>query len=602
MNKKGEQTSIGHWAKAKGYLYTLLSRNNADNQILQVRFAKVACFVAGTQLDAIGGNKAIQDLKAYQDSVWAYDHTANKRVLKVVTGTSQKQASALVTVATAQDTLYATPEHPFYLPQLKKYVPASELRQGNHLQLSNGTCTAITSTRWLDTLVTVYNISVAKHHNYFAEGVLVHNADCDTLWAKFTHYPKMNEVKAKVQGWKDTKLEKAFVDDMGDKNLANKVFGEPKLVEGWAILSKKPQLRKKIANLETLNKVKDKFNYNGKAGKEALEEVLSGHKSVQKFVDNLKKADELIGKNNFKFSGAKSGQECKILADGTQVGKVTNGKIQMGAWDALAKKPNLRKKIGNLETLVKIESKVSYSGKSGYEALSKILDGHKNAQKFIDNLKTVDNAIGTINNVKYTATKSSPRVRIVDNNAIPVKDLKGPRVNFKLIANQAGDKFFTKKFFMAFELKFDGIIIKAENVVIGNMNKNKIAVIGQSMGGKMRKDPNNINKMIRQYGVVDYAKTLRTIGYDTRLFIKIQQDKLPYLTSQATKQMDREVQRLGRFLTYDEVQKTLAFKQNKDWAEALKAQGYTVIDIGNPNRLTDKSAFYDMEKFTLFGK
>lgn len=64
------------------------------------------------------------------------------------------------------------------MPQLKKYVPASELRPSNRLQLSNGTCAAITSTRWLDTLVTVYNISVAEHHNYFAEGVLVHNADC----------------------------------------------------------------------------------------------------------------------------------------------------------------------------------------------------------------------------------------------------------------------------------------------------------------------------------------------------------------------------------------------------------------------------------------
>ena len=46
------------------------------------------------------------------------------------------------------------------------------------MQLSNGTCTVITSTRWVDTLVTVYNISVADNHNYFAEGVLTHNNDC----------------------------------------------------------------------------------------------------------------------------------------------------------------------------------------------------------------------------------------------------------------------------------------------------------------------------------------------------------------------------------------------------------------------------------------
>uniref|UniRef100_UPI0026087303 Hint domain-containing protein n=1 Tax=uncultured Microscilla sp. TaxID=432653 RepID=UPI0026087303 len=298
LNKKGQQTSIGHWAKAKGYPYTLLSRNNADNQILQVRFAKVACFVAGTQLDAIGGNKAIQDLKAYQDSVWAYDHTVNKRVLKVVTGTSQKQASALVTVATTKDTLYATPEHPFYLPQLKKYVPASELRQGNHLQLSNGTCAAITSTRWLDTLVTVYNISVAKHHNYFAKGVLVHNADCDTLWAKFAHYPKMNEVKAKVQGWKDTKLEKTFLKDMEDKNLAKKVFGEPDLVDMWEIFYKadEARLRVSLSDLEKLeNVVLGVKNSSDLRAKGLIDDILTYIKS------NPSKATDWINLRKEKF-------------------------------------------------------------------------------------------------------------------------------------------------------------------------------------------------------------------------------------------------------------------------------------------------------------
>ncbi len=176
--------ALGNWANQKKFLYTLVSRGNNKNSgnqgnITQVRFAKTACFVAGTKIEGIHFNKTIQSFSAYQDTVWTYNHTSQKRELKVVTGTSKREASALVAVVRAQkDTLWATPEHPFYLPKLKKYIPASELIQGNHLQLNDGSCTSVTSLHWVDTLVTVYNISVADNHNYFAEGVLTHNESC----------------------------------------------------------------------------------------------------------------------------------------------------------------------------------------------------------------------------------------------------------------------------------------------------------------------------------------------------------------------------------------------------------------------------------------
>lgn len=45
----------------------------------------------------------------------------------------------------------------------------------------------------------------------------------------------------------------------------------------------------------------------------------------------------------------------------------------------------------------------------------------------------------------------------------------------------------------------------------------------------------------------------------------------------------------------------MAYKENKAWAQYLLDDGYTVIDIGNPNKIKEKSAFYDMEREVLFG-
>jgi len=58
-------------------------------------------------------------------------------------------------------------------------------------------------------------------------------------------------------------------------------------------------------------------------------------------------------------------------------------------------------------------------------------------------------------------------------------------------------------------------------------------------------------------------------------------------------------------LSYNDVKKTHAFKENMDWAKKLKDQGYTVLDMGDPfgsNADEGLSAFYDVEKMILFGE
>jgi hypothetical protein len=65
------------------------------------------------------------------------------------------------------------------------------------------------------------------------------------------------------------------------------------------------------------------------------------------------------------------------------------------------------------------------------------------------------------------------------------------------------------------------------------------------------------------------------------------------------------------YLPHNEVVKTQMYKNNKVWAQKLKDEGYTVIDIGDPFGATygvsggltaeGMSTFYSIEKKILFG-
>uniref|UniRef100_UPI0026285150 polymorphic toxin-type HINT domain-containing protein n=1 Tax=uncultured Microscilla sp. TaxID=432653 RepID=UPI0026285150 len=101
------------------------------------------------------------------------------------------QSSTLIGVYTIADTLWVTPEHPFYVNG--RWIPAGDLKKGDQLTLLNHRQLLARKTRRLprstqvrihnivvkDTVATVYNFTVAKYHNYYVGnvGVLVHNND-----------------------------------------------------------------------------------------------------------------------------------------------------------------------------------------------------------------------------------------------------------------------------------------------------------------------------------------------------------------------------------------------------------------------------------------
>ncbi len=85
----------------------------------------------------------------------------------------------MVRIVAGGDTITATNNHPFYLPQLGKYLRADSLRQNMKLLALTGALLTVHAVEAFDTTLQVYNFEVAEYHNYFVgeEGVLVHN-DC----------------------------------------------------------------------------------------------------------------------------------------------------------------------------------------------------------------------------------------------------------------------------------------------------------------------------------------------------------------------------------------------------------------------------------------
>ncbi|MEM9819458.1 MAG: polymorphic toxin-type HINT domain-containing protein [Bacteroidota bacterium] len=139
-----------------------------------------ACFPADTKVFlADGCSKAIEEVQA-GDFVTAWDGAQQDTVHAKVVRTMKKTWNRLVKIATKKQSIFATGNHPFYVPELGKYVSADSLRSGMNLLLFTGALLAVNQVEAVDTSVEVYNFEVAHYHNYFVgeHPVLVHN-DCN---------------------------------------------------------------------------------------------------------------------------------------------------------------------------------------------------------------------------------------------------------------------------------------------------------------------------------------------------------------------------------------------------------------------------------------
>ncbi|MEU1118401.1 MULTISPECIES: polymorphic toxin-type HINT domain-containing protein [unclassified Streptomyces] len=153
--------------------------------------AQCNSFKPGTRvLMADGSTKSIRDVDI-GDKVLATDPKTGKTKVRTVTAEIRgKGAKNLVKVTIDTNgrksggtaSVTATDGHPFWVPELGKWVDATDLRSGQQLRTSAGTYIQITSVaRWTQT-AGVYNLTVSDLHTYYVLAgetpVLVHN--CNT--------------------------------------------------------------------------------------------------------------------------------------------------------------------------------------------------------------------------------------------------------------------------------------------------------------------------------------------------------------------------------------------------------------------------------------
>ncbi|ASW54356.1 polymorphic toxin-type HINT domain-containing protein [Plantactinospora sp. KBS50] len=136
---------------------------------------------------ANGSSKPIEKIKI-GDLVVATDpasgRTAAKAVTRLISGEGDKNLVRITVDADGAHgdrtgVLVATDHHPFWVPELHRWVDATDLQRGQWLQTSAGTWLQVTAiTRWIQH-VRVHNLTVHGIHTYYVVAgntpVLVHN-------------------------------------------------------------------------------------------------------------------------------------------------------------------------------------------------------------------------------------------------------------------------------------------------------------------------------------------------------------------------------------------------------------------------------------------
>ncbi|MFD3437671.1 polymorphic toxin-type HINT domain-containing protein [Streptomyces sp. NPDC058685] len=181
-------------------------------------------FTAGTKVVmADGTRKPIEEIKP-GESVLATDPTTGETSKQEVTDTIKgKGLKKLVklTVDTdgdkgeATDTITATAGHPFWVPSLKKWLKAGELKPGQWLQTGAGSWVQVDAVQAWTQQAAVYNLTVDTAHTYYVAAgdapVLVHNcaAGKGTRGAKGSFKPTITVHRAQGNWNMDDRISEA---------------------------------------------------------------------------------------------------------------------------------------------------------------------------------------------------------------------------------------------------------------------------------------------------------------------------------------------------------------------------------------------------------
>ena len=139
--------------------------------------AEGACFVAGTMIVTLTGNKAIEDIEV-GDNVYSQNVETGEKAYKEVKNVFIKEIDTLVHLDIDGTKIDTTENHPFWI-EGKGWIVAGELQVGDKVTLENGEKAFVRTVEIekLDSTIKVYNFEVEDWHTYFVSevGVLVHN-------------------------------------------------------------------------------------------------------------------------------------------------------------------------------------------------------------------------------------------------------------------------------------------------------------------------------------------------------------------------------------------------------------------------------------------
>jgi RHS repeat-associated protein len=139
-----------------------------------------SCFVAGTLVQTSSGEKPIEDLQA-GDVVLSIDPdrsnpASSQPEMQSVTRTFTRTVSEVVDIHIGNETITATPEHPFWVIGAG-WTAAGELRRGSALLTKDGVIIHVDYVSKRSGTFQVYNFEVGNSHTYYVSrlGIFVHN-------------------------------------------------------------------------------------------------------------------------------------------------------------------------------------------------------------------------------------------------------------------------------------------------------------------------------------------------------------------------------------------------------------------------------------------
>lgn len=122
--------------------------------------------------------KPIEDIEV-GDKVLAYDQHTGKQAYKKVTRLFRNKTDKWYHVHVNEQDIVCTAGHPFYVADIDEFVPAKDIKAGQHVLLADGSCAVIDGilVEELGKPETTYNFEVEDYHTYYVskDKVLVHN-------------------------------------------------------------------------------------------------------------------------------------------------------------------------------------------------------------------------------------------------------------------------------------------------------------------------------------------------------------------------------------------------------------------------------------------